>query len=100
MLGWGAWLALQGDLTGGMMIAASIIASRALAPIEGTIEGWRNFVQARSAYARIKPLLQNSPLNFERLRLPQAAGPADRRAHALRAAAEQEGDPERHHPSS
>ena len=34
------------------MIAASIVASRALAPLEGTIEGWRSFVQARSAYAR------------------------------------------------
>jgi len=74
LLGVGAWLALQGDLTGGMMIASSIIASRALAPIEGTIEGWRNFVQARSAYARIKQLLQSSPLNFERLRLPKPHG--------------------------
>jgi ATP-binding cassette subfamily C protein len=74
LLGVGAWLALKGDLTGGMMIAASIVASRALAPIEGTIEGWRNFVQARSSYARIKGLLNTSPLNFERLRLPQPHG--------------------------
>ena len=56
------------------MIAASIVASRALAPIEGTIEGWRNFVQARTAYARIKTLLQSSPLNFDRLRLPRPQG--------------------------
>ena len=61
LLGVGAWLAVRGDLTGGMMIAASIVASRALAPIEGTIEGWRNFVQARSAYTRIRGLLQSSP---------------------------------------
>jgi ATP-binding cassette subfamily C protein len=74
ILGWGAWLSLSGDLTGGMMIAASIVGSRALAPIEGVIEGWRNFVQARSAYGRITQLLQNSPLNFERLRLPQPQG--------------------------
>jgi ATP-binding cassette subfamily C protein len=57
-----------------MIIAASIVGSRALAPLEGTIEGWRNFVQARTAYARIKTLLQNSPLNFERLRLPRPEG--------------------------
>lgn len=74
VLGWGAWLALDSELTGGMIIAASIVASRALAPLEGTIEGWRNFVQARTAYARIKNLLQNSPLNAERLRLPRPEG--------------------------
>ncbi|WP_422002526.1 type I secretion system permease/ATPase [Reyranella sp.] len=74
LLGTGAWLALQGDLTGGMMIASSIVASRALAPIEGTIEGWRSFVNARMAYSRIRSLLQSSPLNFERLRLPKPHG--------------------------
>ena len=74
ILGWGAWLALEAHVTAGMVIAASIVASRALAPLEGTIEGWRSFVQARSAYARIKALLLNSPLNLERLRLPRPAG--------------------------
>jgi ATP-binding cassette, subfamily C, bacterial len=74
LLGTGAWLALQGELTGGMMIASSIVASRALAPIEGTIEGWRSFVQARTSYNRIRGLLQSSPLNFERLRLPRPHG--------------------------
>ena len=67
-------LALEQQLTGGMIIAASIVGSRALAPLDGTIEGWRSFVQARSAYARIKTLLQNSPLNAERLRLPRPEG--------------------------
>jgi ATP-binding cassette, subfamily C, bacterial len=74
ILGWGAWLALENQLTSGMIIAASIVASRALAPMEGTIEGWRNFVQARSAYGRVKALLQSSPLNLDRLRLPRPQG--------------------------
>jgi ATP-binding cassette subfamily C protein len=74
ILGWGAWLALESQLTGGMIIAASIVASRALAPLEGTIEGWRGFVQAKSAYARVKSLLQSSPLNLDRLRLPRPQG--------------------------
>jgi ATP-binding cassette, subfamily C, bacterial len=74
ILGWGAWLSLKGELTGGMIIAASIVGSRALAPLEGTIEGWRNFIQAKAAYSRIKNLLQNSPLNLDRLRLPRPAG--------------------------
>ena len=96
ILGWGAWLALDGQVTGGMIIAASIVASRALAPLEGTIEGWRSFVQARSAYGRIRTLLQNSPLNLERLRLAASGRTSQRRADSLRAAAEQEGDPQRH----
>jgi len=74
ILGYGAWLALGGTLTGGMIIAASIVASRALQPVEGTIEGWKNFVQAKSSYARIRALLQSSPLNLERLRLPRPLG--------------------------
>lgn len=74
ILGWGAWLALGDQLTGGMVIAASIIASRALSPLEGTIEGWRNLVQARSAFGRIRALLHNSPLNAARLRLPRPLG--------------------------
>ncbi|MDA7948180.1 MAG: type I secretion system permease/ATPase [Hyphomicrobiaceae bacterium] len=74
VLGWGGYLAILGEVTGGMIIAASIVGSRALQPIEGSIEGWRTFVQARSAYSRIKALLLNSPLNFDRLRLPRPMG--------------------------
>jgi ATP-binding cassette subfamily C protein len=74
MLGWGAKLALSGEVTGGMMIAASIIGSRALAPVEALIEGWRNVIQARTSYARIQTLLQSSPLNLERLVLPRPQG--------------------------
>lgn len=77
MLGWGAHLALDGHLSGGMVIAASIIASRALGPIEGAIEGWNHVVQSRAAYDRIANLLQTSPLNFERLNLPRPEGRLD-----------------------
>ena len=77
MLGWGAYLSIEGELTGGMVIAASIIAGRALAPVEGAIEGWHMFIQARSAYQRISALLTNSPLNFERLNLPRPEGRLD-----------------------
>jgi ATP-binding cassette subfamily C protein len=77
VLGWGAYLSLAGSLTGGMVIAASIIAGRALAPIEGAIEGWNHVIQARSAMGRIKTLLQSSPLNFARLQLPNPQGRLD-----------------------
>ncbi|NRQ17154.1 type I secretion system permease/ATPase [Ensifer sesbaniae] len=77
MLGWGAHLAIDGALTGGMVIAASIIAGRALGPIEGAIEGWSQVIQSRAAYSRIASLLQSSPLNFERLKLPRPEGRLD-----------------------
>ncbi|RDJ22204.1 type I secretion system permease/ATPase [Bosea caraganae] len=77
MLGWGAWLSLEGSLTGGMVIASSVVAGRALAPMEGTIEGWRSFIHARASYSRIQALLQSSPLNLDRLRLPSPKGRLD-----------------------
>ena len=77
LLGWGAYLALEGQITGGMVIAASIIAGRALAPIEGAIEGWNQFILSRAAYGRISDLLKASPLNHERLRLPRPEGRLD-----------------------
>ncbi|MFN7023276.1 MAG: type I secretion system permease/ATPase [Pseudorhizobium sp.] len=77
LLGWGAFLSLEGEITGGMVIAASIIAGRALAPIEGAIEGWSQYSQAKSAYGRIKSLLTTSPLAFERLTLPKPQGRLD-----------------------
>ncbi|WP_114284930.1 type I secretion system permease/ATPase [Candidatus Halocyntiibacter alkanivorans] len=77
MLGWGAYLAIQGEITGGMVIAASIIAGRALAPIEGAIEGWNGFLLSRAAYGRIGSLMQNTKMKFERLRLPSPEGRLD-----------------------
>jgi len=77
LLGWGAHLSLSGELTGGMVIAASIISGRALAPIEGAIEGWHQFNRSAAAYGRIKNLLLTSPLNFPRLRLPNPEGRLD-----------------------
>mgnify|MGYP003112433407 FL=1 len=74
MLGWGAFLAIEGEITGGMVIAASIIAGRALAPIEGAIEGWNGFSQSRSAYQRVANLMMTAVQKFEKLRLPRPEG--------------------------
>ena len=55
-------------------IAASIIAGRALAPIEGSIEGWNGYILSRSAYERVKSLMHNSVQRFEKLVLPNPEG--------------------------
>jgi ATP-binding cassette subfamily C protein len=74
VLGCGAYLALQGEITGGMMIAASIIASRALQPLEGMIEGWRSVVQARAAYRRVIAAVESYTREPPRMQLPRPLG--------------------------
>jgi ATP-binding cassette subfamily C protein len=74
ILGWGAYLALEGQLTGGMMIAASIIAGRALQPLEGMIEGWRSVTQTRAAYARVKAAVELTQKEKPKLQLPKPLG--------------------------
>jgi ATP-binding cassette subfamily C protein len=53
ILGLGAYLVIQGEVSAGTIIAASIIMSRALAPIETAISHWRGFVSARQSYRRL-----------------------------------------------
>ncbi len=74
ILGWGAFLTLGNEVTAGMAIAASIIGSRALAPIEGAIEGWRSLVSTLQSYARIKQVLSQATARSERIELPTPQG--------------------------
>jgi hypothetical protein len=53
MLAVGAWLTIQQLSTPGVMIAATIILGRALAPVESLIAGWKSLVEARGAYVRL-----------------------------------------------
>ncbi|MBY0224231.1 MAG: type I secretion system permease/ATPase [Hyphomicrobium sp.] len=53
ILGLGAWLVIQGEVSAGTIVAASIIMARALAPIETAIAHWRGFVAARQSYERL-----------------------------------------------
>jgi ATP-binding cassette subfamily C protein len=70
MLGLGAYFTLRGEMTGGAIVACSIIASRALAPIEIAIAQWRGFVAARQSNARLTKLFTNLPPESEPLALP------------------------------
>lgn len=56
ILAGGAWLAINGSATPGVMIAASIISSRALAPVEQAVGYWRGFVSARQSFHRLRSL--------------------------------------------
>lgn len=74
VLGIGALLAIKEIITPGMMIAASIIVGRALAPIEQAVGHWRSFISARAAYARLKAHLAEDSGEDERMSLPRAEG--------------------------
>src|SRR6185437_16655798 len=73
-LGAGALLVLDHQLTAGMMVGASIILSRALAPIDQSINAWRSFVSAREAFSRLVALLRSSDRRVALTRLPAPAG--------------------------
>ena len=71
MLGLGAWLVLDGAVSPGTIIAASITMSRALAPIETAIAHWRGFVAARQSYTRLVDLFAAADREeLDRLALP------------------------------
>ncbi len=74
ILGAGAYLVIQHEATGGVMIGASIILGRALAPVEQMIAGWRNLIAARGAFQRVKSALAALPSRNMRTQLPAPKG--------------------------
>ncbi|MCJ2109942.1 type I secretion system permease/ATPase, partial [Methylobacterium sp. E-025] len=70
VLALGAWLVIQGQATAGIIIASSILVSRALAPAELAIANWKGFVQARQSWARLSDLLARIPAGQPRHGLP------------------------------
>lgn len=77
ILGLGALLVLENEMTPGMMIAGSIIMGRALSPIDQMIGSWKGFVGARSAYGRLNELLTQIPADQRRMSLPRPPGRPD-----------------------
>ncbi len=74
VLGLGAYLTIKGEITAGVMIAASIITARALAPVEIAIGHWKHFVAARQGLSRLRRLLAAFPPRSDVMALPPPAG--------------------------
>ena len=74
VLGLGAWLALEKQVSPGMMVAGSILMGRVLAPIDQLIAVWRQWGSARQAYVRLNELLQAQPARPEAMPLPAPTG--------------------------
>jgi PrtD family type I secretion system ABC transporter len=73
-LGLGAWLAIEGHITGGMVIAASMLITKSVAPIQKLVAHWKDIVLARQAYDRLNALLADDVKGVERMQLPPPAG--------------------------
>ncbi len=56
----GAALVIRGELSPGAMIAANVLTSRALAPIDGLVGTWRSLLSAKDAYLRLDSTLSES----------------------------------------
>ena len=71
ILGVGAYLVIGQEATAGIMIASSILTSRALAPVELAIANWRAFVSARQGWKRLGELLAGLPERTPPMALPR-----------------------------
>ena len=71
VLGLGAYLVVQGEASGGVIIAASILSARALAPVDQMIANWKNFVSARQGWKRLSELMKKFPVGTALLELPR-----------------------------
>ena len=76
LLGFAAWLLLKNELNGGggMMIIASVLGGRVLAPLAQVVAQWNAVVNVRSSWARLEALLSQIPAKPEAMPLPAPKG--------------------------
>jgi PrtD family type I secretion system ABC transporter len=74
MLGYGAYLVIHDHATPGVMLAATIILARAMAPVEMLIGSWKNLVEARAALKRLRDLLDAPTEGAVGTELPRPTG--------------------------
>lgn len=76
LLGVGAWILMDGNLLGGpgMLIVASTLGARAVAPLGAIVTQWRQVVAAHEAYLRLDKALTQYPLKRKGMALPVPTG--------------------------
>jgi PrtD family type I secretion system ABC transporter len=70
----GITLAIQGLITGGMVIAANFLISKSIAPIREVLGSWKQITTARQSYERLKVLLAEDEVHQRRMELPPPTG--------------------------
>jgi ATP-binding cassette subfamily C protein len=71
VLGLGAYLVINNEASAGVIIASSILVSRALAPVEFAVAHWRGFIATRQGWKRLSELLIALPAQAAPLELPR-----------------------------
>jgi ATP-binding cassette subfamily C exporter for protease/lipase len=74
VLGLGALLVIEGKMSAGMMIAASILVGRAMQPVQQVIGAWKGVSSTRSAYDRLVTMLDANPKRPMGMPLPKPQG--------------------------
>jgi len=74
MLGAGAYLVIRQHVTPGVMMAATVLMGRALAPVEGLLGSWKGLIEARVAYRRLTEQLKSIPETQDATELPPPKG--------------------------
>jgi PrtD family type I secretion system ABC transporter len=77
MLAAGAYVVIDQQISAGVMMAATILLGRALAPVEQLVAGWRHLVDARSAWRRLDELFKSRSDEQSVTALPAPAGRLD-----------------------
>jgi len=73
-LGLGAYLAIERQISGGAVIAASVLLSRALQPLEQIVGAWQGIVNGRQAFVTLSDLFNTYPPERPRTQLPPPKG--------------------------
>lgn len=74
ILGLGAYLVIERQITGGAMFAASLLLGRGLQPIEQIVGLWRGLILARAALGRVEKLLDGGAQGERSFNLPKPTG--------------------------
>ena len=70
----GLFLAIEGAITGGMVMAASMLIARAIAPLQKLITAWPMIIRARQSYERLNTLLVEDDKRSQQMALPAPTG--------------------------
>jgi PrtD family type I secretion system ABC transporter len=71
ILGLGAYLVINQQASAGIIIASSILTSRALAPVELALAHWKGFLAARQGWKRLKAFAIAADAETKPMRLPK-----------------------------
>lgn len=76
ILGVACYLVIAGQLLNGgaMMIVASILAARVLAPLVQLVNQWKTLTQAKESYVRLESLMSRAPAPLTGMKLPAPSG--------------------------